>query len=74
MSVLVLAKKVEITLMMTENDSENFLPCFAQFLDRLIGWYAPPPPPPTLASRKRDLLEKLCIYKPASFVTGFPFL
>lgn len=31
-------------------------------------------PSPTLASRRRDLLKKLCMYKPASFVTGFPLL
>lgn len=42
MSVLVFAKKVEIMLMMTENDGENFLPCFTQFRGRLIGWYALP--------------------------------
>ena len=42
MSVLLFAKKVEIILMMTENDGENFLPCFTQFLGHLIGWYALP--------------------------------
>jgi len=42
MSVLVFTKKVEIMLTMTENDGENFLPCFARFLGRLIGWYALP--------------------------------